>query len=338
MKLTTSFLSRALVLRALAVGLLIGLIFGMASAQQPQVPEAEKQAALKIQTAADPTAQLQAASEFIKQFPKSTLRRGIAQFVAGKIDGLQDQAQKATLAENFSTVFTEANEKEIITPILLDAYLRANRMADAFRVAPTWLEKNPDDVSALTQMALSGIDQIRREGEKAKNLVAPSQQYATQAIALIEANKKPANLDETQWSDYKTRLLPALYQSLGIVALMSSNGAEAKAKLEKAASLYPGDPLNYALLGNLVDDEYQQLAMQHKDMPAGAAKDEKLKQAIAKMQQVVELYAQAIALAENKPPYQQLSGQVKPQLESYYKFLHDGSDKGLQELINKYKK
>ncbi len=78
--------------------------------------------------------------------------------------------------------------------------------------------------------------------------------------------------------------------------------------------------------------------MQHKEMPAGAAKDEKLKQAVAKMQQVVELYAQAIALAENKPQYQMLSGQVKPQLESYYKFLHDGSTKGLQELINKYKK
>ncbi len=221
MKLTTSYLSRARVLRALTTGLIIGLTVGTALAKQPQTSDAEKQAAMKVQSAADPKAQFQAASDFIKQYPKSTLRPQIAKFVAGKIDGVQDQAQKVTLAENFSTVFTEASEKEIITPILLDAYLRTNRIEDAFRVAPAWLEKNPDDVSTLTHIALNGIDQVKRDGEKAKNLVAPSQQYATQAITLIEANKKPASLDETQWNEYKTRWLPALYQSLGIVSLMS---------------------------------------------------------------------------------------------------------------------
>lgn len=338
MKLTTSYLSRALVLRALTTGLLIGLIFSTTLAQQPQASDAEKQSAIKVQAVTDLAAQLQAASEFLKQYPKSTLRLQLAQGIAKKISDQPDQAQKLKLAETYSTIFTEANEKEMMTPLLLDGYIKANQFDNAFRVAPAWLEKNPDDVGTLTQMALGGIDQVRREGEKAKDLVAPSLQYAAKAIALIEANKKPAHFDETQWNDYKTRLLPALYQSLGIVSMMTGNNAEAKAKFEKAVSLQATDPLNYALLGNLVDDEYQQLALQHKDMPAGAAKEEKFKQAKAKMQQVVELYAQAIALAENKPQYQQIGTQIKPLLESYYKFLHEGSDKGLQELINNYKK
>jgi hypothetical protein len=367
MKLTTSFLQRAAVLRALVASIAVGIIGGGASAwappldrtltrpgriaqsnlldtqnqttaQQPPASEAEKQAFTKVQSAPDPAAQLEAAGAFIKQFPKSALRTQVAKFVADKIARQPDATQTITLAEHFSTVFTEASEKEIITPVLLDGYLRANRVDDSFRVAPAWLEKNQEDISTLTQMALMGVNQIKREGEKAKNLVAPSQQYAAQAIALIEANKKPATLNDSQWSEYRTRWLPALYQAQGIVSLMGGNNAEAKAKLEKAVSLDAGDPLNYALLGNLVDDEYQQLAMQYRDMPAGAAREEKLKQALAKMQQVVALYAQAIALAEDNSQYQPLTGQVKPQLESYYKFLHDGSTKGLPELIQQYKK
>jgi len=335
MKITTSFSRRALVLRALATSLLIGLIFGTVSAQQPQVPEAERQAAQKIMAATDLAAQLQAAGDFIKQFPKSTLRQQVAQGVAKKISEQTDQAQKLKLAENFSTIFTEANEKDMMTAILLDGYLKANQLDDAFRVAPAWLEKNPEDVGTLTQMALLGVDQVKRNNNK---FAVQSGQYAGQAIALIEADKKPANLNAEQWAEYKTRWLPALYQSTGLISLMTGNNADAKTKLEKAISLNPTDPFNYLLLSSLVNDEYQALAKQHKEMTDGAPKEAKLKEALAKMQQLIDIYAQVVARSESDPQYKALHDQVKPELESYYKFLNNGSTKGLQELINKHKK
>jgi hypothetical protein len=355
MKFTTSFSLRALVWRALAAGTAIVIMIGSAGAAQqgqsypqgqaqgqagaqqaqPQVPEAEKQAALKVQSALDITAQLQAAGEFVKQYPKSTARPQVANLVARKIADQPDAAQRITLAENFSTIFTEANEKDMITPVLLDAYLRTNRPDDAFRVFPAWLEKNPDDIGTLTQMALMGVDQVKRNNPK---FAAQSQQYALKAIALIEAGKFPATMTPEQTNEYKTRFLPYLYQSLGLIGLISGNAAEAKTQLDKAVSLNATDPFNYLLLSSLVNDEYQALAKQHKETPDGPPKEAKLKQALAKMEQLVEIYAKVVAYSENNADYKQLHDQVKPELESYYKFLHNGSTNGLQELINKQKK
>ncbi len=88
------------------------------------------------------------------------------------------------------------------------------------------------------------------------------------------------------------------------------------------------------LLGTFANDEYQELAKKY-----NAEKNEAvLKQAQAKMDEVIDWYARAIAGAEGKPAYEPMTKELMPNLEQYYSYRHNGSTNGLKELIEKYKK
>ena len=301
----------------------------------PQMSEAENQAVTAINTAVDAAAKLAAAEEFIKKYPKSSGRMMVARHVGAEIAQVQDLAQRIGLLEKFQTVFTGAGEAETVTIALLDAYLKADRIDDAFSAAATHISKNPGDVTTLTQMALIGVEQAKSQNTK---FLEQSQDYGMKAIGLIETDTRPETIELLQWSEYKTRWLPQLYQSMGLLSYIGGNRADAKSKLEKAASLNQTDPFNYLLLGSLVNDEYQQMAMQHKGMADGPDKDELLKKAHAKMDEVVELYAQVIALSEGKLEYQQLHDQLMQDFQAYYQYRHNNSTDGMRELIDKYKK
>jgi len=303
--------------------------------QKPQISEGEQKALSKIEAAADPAAKIQAITEFANKYPKSTQRAKVITYSLGEINKIPDQAQKIAMLEKMLTVFKEPTDADIINPFLIDSYIKAEKIDDAFRVATTAIGRNPNDIAAMTQMTMVGVEQAKRQNPK---YVQQSMQYGTKAIELIEAGKKPDHMDEAAWSEYQTRWLPQLYQSLGMLAMMTGNKEESKTRLEKAASLNANDPFTFLLLGSLVEEDYRKFAEEHKAQSAGPLKDELLKQAHAKMDQVIDLYAHSVALSEGKPEYQKLHDQIFEALETYYKYRHAGSNNGLQQLIDKYKK
>lgn len=305
------------------------------TAQAPQQTEAERKALQKIQAATDNEARLQAASEYISKFPKGTQRTQAAGFVADKIAEVQDASQRIPLAEKYLSIFSEPAEQEFVNPILRDAYLRANRPDDAFRLGAKWLEKHPEDVSALTQMAWTGVEQAKRNNPK---FVPESEKYALKAIELIEADKRPEQIDALAWGQFKSSWLPVLYQSVGIFAMVRGKPAEALARFQKAISINPKDPANYLLIASVKHDEYIQMAQQYKSMPAGPAQDQLLEKINTKLDEVIQLYAQVVALSSLDPVHKTMHDQVLTDLQSYYKYRHNNSTEGLQQLIDKYKK
>ena len=302
--------------------------------EQPKVSKDELQAAKKVEAAPDAAARLKAAGEFLKKHPNSPLRPQVAGLIAQKIEGTEDAAQKITLIENYTSLFNDPNETDRMQPVLIEAYIKANRLEDAFRVASTYVEKNPDDVGVMTRMSLLGIEQVKRDDQ---SFLQQSQQWGTKAIELFEANKKPANIEDAQWNEYKTKWLPQLYQSLGFLSMMMGNAPDARTKLEKAMSLNPSDPFNYVFMGNLLNNEYIEIAQKYNAAAAGAGKDELLKKAHAQMDKVIDAYAHAVALTEGNPQYQPLREQVMQILQETYKQRHKNTE-GLQQLIDKYKK
>src|SRR5207237_1265608 len=78
-----------------------------------------------------------------------------------------------------------------------------------------------------------------------------------QALWLIETEKKPANLDDAAWKQYKTTLLPSVYQSMGLLNLVKGDRAEAKARFMKASELAPSDAFNLLMLAGIINEEYQ---------------------------------------------------------------------------------
>lgn len=303
--------------------------------QPPQVSKGEQEAGQKVEAAADIPAKLKAAGEFIKKYPKSTQRATVVGYVVQEINKTADPAQKITFLENSLTIFKEQGDVDIINPILIDAYIKEKRLDDAFRVASAAVAKNPNDISSMSRMAIVGVEEAKRGNAK---YVEQSQQFALKSIEIIESGKKPDNIDEAGWQDFQVRVLAQLYQSVGVISMMTSKKDEAKTRFEKAATVNPNDPFTYVLLAYLVNEEYQKVAEQHKAQSAGPLKDELLNQAHKKMDQVIELYAQAVAMAEGKEIYKQLHDQIFEDLQTYYRYRHAGTTDGLKELIAKYKK
>ena len=301
--------------------------------KKPKVSEGEAKVLTAINSAPDAAAKLAAAREYVKKYPKSPNRPEVSSYLAGQIDQVKDGAQKLALAETYQQIFNTEKELETIRPVILDAYFDAKRTDDAFALAASILAKQPENVFILARMTIAGTDEAKRSNPK---YVATSQQYGLKAIELIEANKKPADVTDEGWEKQKT-ILPALYQNTAILALMTGNSTEAKSRLEKAVTLDPAEAFNYVLLGSIANDEYQKLAEIQKSMPSGPQKTEALKRATEMMDKVIDFYAHGVAASEGKPEYKQIHDQLLQDLTPYYKYRHNKSTEGLQQLIDKYK-
>jgi len=300
---------------------------------KPKVSEAEAKAVAAINSAPDAAAKLAAAGEFLKKYSNSTLRSEVAAYVSGEIAKVADANQKLKLAEDFQKVFQQDEDLETIQLVRLDGLLALKRTDEAFSQGASLLAKHPDNVAVMSHLAMAGTEEAKRQNAKH---VPVSLQYGLKSIELIEANKKPAALDDARWEKQKV-MLPLLYLNMGILSLVSSNPAEAKARFEKAIALNPAEPTSYALLGNMVDDEYRQLAQTHKAMPEGKQKEETLKKATETMDKAIDLYARALGASAGRPEHKPFQDQLLQIVTPYYKYRHNGSTEGLQQLIDKYK-
>ncbi len=91
------------------------------------------------------------------------------------------------------------------------------------------------------------------------------------------------------------------------------------------------------MIAALLNDEYQAAAKAYQTMAAGAPKDAQLKKVEALLDTVIDAYAHAIALSEGNAPLAQVRQQYLQDLENYYKYRHNNSTTGMQQLIDKYK-
>ena len=300
---------------------------------RPSVSAGEQKAAEAITSAPDPAAKLKAGAAFIKKYPKSTLRSRVAQALANDIAAVKDATQKISLAQEYQGVFKEPSDQELILPILLDGYADANRIDEAFATGTEFLKSNPDAIRVLVRLLVLGTDQAKQRNGK---FVEQSLQYGAHAIQLIEAKKIPSGMDDVTWKFFETNL-PALYQSMGILNLVKGDRVEAKARFTKATELAPNDPFNYLMLIDIFDAEYQDAAKRYQSMPSGKAKNEEYPKVVAALDKVIDTLARAIALSKGNARLEQARQQSLKDLEVYYKYRHNYSTEGMQQLIDKYK-
>jgi len=324
------------VLLALCVTLaLAGAAFaqGGNNQQTPKPSKDEEKAAVKIKQATTLEAKFLATEEYLKKFSKGVMRQQVAEEMAMEISKLQDPNQIVSFGEKFFSLFTEPKEIDLVIPDLVTNYLKTKKFDEAFQTGDNFLSRHPEDVHFFTQLALDGANLFRQGNNK---FVKQSADYANKAIALIEADKKPASMDDATWASYKTTNLSALYQSLGVISMMSNNPADAKTKFEKAVAASATDPVNYYFLGYIADGEYQVTVKAYQASQPGKQRDDLLTKANTQIDTVIDYYARAVAMAESNPQYHAMGAQVRADLETYYKYRHKSLN-GLEELINKYK-
>ena len=304
-----------------------------AKPEQPKISADEQKAAVAIQSAPDATAKLKAGAAFIKKYPKSTLRSRVAEALANEVAGVKDAANKITLAQEYQGIFKEPSDQELIVPVLIDGYAEAKRLDEAFAAGAEFLKTNPDSLRVLVKLMTLGTDQAKQQNGK---FIVPSLQYGAHAIELIEAKKMPAGMDEATWKYYESNL-PALYQSMGILHLVKGDRSEAKVRFMKGTELAPKDPFNYLMLIDILDTEYQAMAKRYQSMPSGNAKNDEYPKVLAALDKVIDTMAHMIALSEIDARWGAARQQALKDLEVYFKYRHDNSTAGMQQLIDKYK-
>ena len=309
------------------------LIASAAAIGQPKASPDEQKMAQAIATAPDAAGKAKAAADFVRKYPKSSLRPMVAQQIADHIHQITDGAQKLALAQQFQTIFKEPAEEEMIMPDLLAGYAEAKRPDDAFTTGATYLGQHPDSVSVLVELMIIATDQAKQKNGK---FIPQGEQYGMHAIELIEADKKPASMGDPTWKAYKD-LLPGLYQSMGIIEMVKGDRQATQARLTKAAELDPKDAFNYLLLSGTLNDDYQESAKRFQTMPEGPAKTAELQKILASLDRVIDSYAHFIALSEGAAQFASVRQQEMQDLENYYKYRHNNSTAGLQQLIDKYK-
>ncbi|MBI1750062.1 MAG: hypothetical protein HY234_02030 [Acidobacteria bacterium] len=300
-----------------------------------QVNVEERRQVSDIVNVTSATQKVQLLTAFLAAHPASVVRARLLTHVGVAITREPDAAVCVTLAEKFLALMSTDQERNVAGAILAEAYLKANRVDDAFQTIAVIRDDEALDLRLLVRLTTAGADEARQ-----RNLehLAASRKYGDLAIRAMEADRRPAGMDSAMWTEYKGKTLPSLYQSLGMLSLHGGAAAEAQTYLKKAVELAPDDPLNYIFLGAAANEEYMAATQQLKQVPPGAARDELWGRTTMLLDQVIDAYAHAVALSAGSSQEEAIRAQVWPDLENYYKFRHKGSLEGLQALIATYKK
>jgi hypothetical protein len=301
---------------------------GIVSAQSTTELEALREVTL----ATNPTTKLTAVENLVAKFPNSNLRLGLAKTIADEILKINNGTVALALLERAQTIFTADQEREILKPAALEAYILGNRLDDAFALAAEMLTKNPDNFLLLFRMSQTGSGEVRKKNRKYADV---SLKYGLKAIALLEAGNNTIVIGDLV--SKPVGYLDQLYQQTAILYLAAGNTQEAKARLTKATMLSPQEPSNFALLARLINADYIAQKDAYEAMPEGEAKQKAKTTLETMLDSMIDAYARAAGLATGRVEYQTLLQQVIPDLTAYYKYRHNQSIEGLQQLIDRYR-
>jgi hypothetical protein len=320
---------------ALVCALALGAAAQDAAKQgEAKVSGGEREAAQKVEKAQGAEAKLQAAAAFVKKYPQSSLRKGIAESLAREVTGTADAQQALSLAQTYQDVFNLPEEKQHVTAALLNGYINTGQTEEAMKIGTDWLAQHPDDIPTMQNLTILASAQAIK-GNSA--YVAQGRQYGAKAIGLLEADTMPAGFDAARWPDYKKAALVGLYRETGVLAYKAGDKKGALPLLEKAAALNSSDPGVYFLISEMINDEYELRAKEYQ-VAAVADRPAALKRVEEQLDKVIESYARAIAVTDGNAQYKQANDAFRQDLERYYKFRHKNSTDGMQQLIDKYKR
>lgn len=302
---------------------------------QPQVSGDERNAIEKILKATTIEAKMKAASDYAKKFPpgKGVKRSDVAGTISNEIYKIQDANQKMKLAEEYTKIFNQPGEPDLVRPTLIEGYFALNKFDEALNESAKYLEKNPDDVTIHVQIAWAGANQVQKQSLTPK-LMQAALQSGAKAVELMEADKKPEWMQDDRWKEYRNSWLWRLYYARAVILVQNNEKAAAKESVEKAAGIEPYDIGVLLMLVNLANDEYQTLAQKYQ----AEKKQELLDKALEKMDEVIDWMARGVAACDGNAQLKTTQDQLMDNLKQYYAFRFNGKTDGLQGLIDKYKK
>ncbi len=241
----------------------------------------------------------------------------------------QEDGQIPTYLKKWVAAYDKEARKLKLQPLLYD-----KKYAEAFALGKEILADEPENLRVLIDLGYSGYPAMIAKND---SFSADSLNYARKAIQMIESGKAPES-----WAPYKGKedTLAYLYNAVGHLTL-KSNSAEALSSLIKVAQFdsdLKKDPWTYFFIAASYEaGPYAKLSADYKTKFEGKDESPESKLALANIQQVIDrmidAYARAVALAGTDAKYQANKKEWMDSLTTWYKYRHNKSDAGLNELI-----
>jgi tetratricopeptide (TPR) repeat protein len=268
-------------------------------------------------------------------------------FDAGK-EFLQKCTDDASVAENVAYVKKFVDKYEKATrKVTLATDLEKKNYDAAFKTGKAILADEPDNLPILTALGWSGY-QATTEGNN--NFTGDAGVYGKKALQLIQSGKVPMGFDAQgkeveNWAPFKSKneAVGYLNYALGYFAVKDKKYDEALTHFKTAAqqdnSFTKTEPSTYSNIAFIYTQDYTRLGDQYKKDFEGKEKTPESEAALARIDQVVDMmidsYARAVAYNDKsaKPDPARKAEWMKT-LTEIYKYRHNNSDAGLQEMIN----
>ncbi len=236
-----------------------------------------------------------------------------------------------TYLKKWLALYDKQARRDRFQPLLYNE----KKYTEALGLGKEILAEEPENVRVLIDMGWGSY--LAAVALKNDGLNSDAVMYAKKAIQLIESNKAPAS-----WQPFKSKeeTLAYLYNVVGRQGI-KTNPAEALNALIKSVQMeteLKKDPWNYYFIGAAYESgSYATLSADYKIKYAGKDESTESKLALENINQVidrmVDAYARAVALAGNDAKYQANKKDWLDALSTWYKFRHNQSDAGLNEMI-----
>ena len=308
------YLNQRGIVRALLIAMLLTSVSGIVvRAQETDDPvKIEVYTRFVNNRKANEGAAYQAAKEYLQKYPK-------------------DNDQYTQYLQKWIAVY-ERDERKRTLPQLV---YNAKNFAGAYTLGKQILTEEPEYLPALIHLGYAGF--LATTLAKNETFNADAQTYANKAIQAIEAGKSPAS-----WAPFKGKedTLAQLYYTVGFLNLKTApdravqpliRAAQFDTDLKKSPAIY------YYLAAAYETGPYKTMAAAYQTTYAGKDESAQSKLALEQLNviidRMIDAYARAVAAAGTDAANAQIKAQSSGKLGQFYKFRHEGSDAGMNELI-----
>jgi len=241
-------------------------------------------------------------------------------------------AQKAIIEylKKWTTAYEEGTRKNKLPTLI---YTDKNYPA-AYALGKELLAQDPENLKYLIDLGANGY---LAAGPKNPSLTPDALTYAKKAIQLLESGK---TVDSWQPLSGKDEALAYLHYTVGYLTL-ETDPAGALTHLIKAANAetpLKKSALTYGYIAGAYESgPYAKQSEAYKACCAGKEETPDSKLMLANINQVVDrmvdAYARAVALAGSDSAVAKLKTAWNESLTSYYKFRHNDSPAGLDQMV-----
>ena len=244
-------------------------------------------------------------------------------------------SQGADQYTEYLNKWVAAYEKEVQKLQMGAMLYNDKKYAEALTLGKEIIATEPENLRVIIDLGYGSY--LAAATLKNESFNADALNYARRAIQLIESGKTPA-----KWEPFKGRddTLAYLYDVVGRLSIKDNPESALSSFVKKAQfeTDLKKDPWTYYFIAAAYENgPYAKLSADYKSKFEGKDETPESKLALENINQVIDrmidAYARSVALAGTDAKYQTPKKEWMDGLSTWYKYRHNQSDAGLNELI-----